>query len=133
MTHRAMTPAPTADYLRAHHAMHAPSSDTHAALLDAGLTIEQRSDGRHWIISGRGLRLHHWPTSGRWMAYGRVWRSSAGAVVRALDAGRIRMPDDARQARCRRCEAEIWWRRSDRGRWMPLDADGDSHTARCRP
>lgn len=57
MSPRTSTSAPSAEYLRAHAALHTVSPDTHTALTDAGLTIEQRSGGRHWIVTGRGLRL----------------------------------------------------------------------------
>lgn len=129
--HTARRAPPSSDYQRAYDAFYS-RSDSHAALTASGLTINCRNNDQHWIITGRGLRLHHWPSSQKWMSYGRLWRSDVAAVIRAIKQGRIRMPDDARQATCRRCGAPIWWVQSYRGRWMPLDANGDCHAPRCR-
>lgn len=108
-------------------------ADDAAELATAGLTVARHNAGRHWIISGRGVRLHHWPSSAKWQAFGRVWRSSVEAVIRDIRQGRICMPKAARKAKCRECDAGIWWLKSHKGRWIPLEADGDTHMSRCRP
>lgn len=104
---------------------------TQAVLTAGGMTVTEHDSGRHWVITGRGLRIGHWPSTGTWRVYGRSWQSSASAVIAAIDAGRITMPTDARQATCRRCGGAIWWITTDRGRPMPVEADGDAHIGRC--
>ncbi|MBA3732282.1 MAG: hypothetical protein H0W93_08060 [Gammaproteobacteria bacterium] len=103
-----------------------------AELSAAGLSVERHNDDKHWVVTGHGLRMHHWPSSSKWMAYARVWQASAAQVIAAVQHGRIRMPDDARKAKCRNCSADIWWVQAETGRWQPLDADGASHIAGCR-
>lgn len=106
--------------------------DPRTALTSAGLSVSVHNNATHWVIEGHGLRLNHWPTKMKWRAFGRRWNSSVDAVIRAVRAGRFCMPADAKPGTCKRCEAPIWWVLNDGDRWEPIEADGDTHIARCR-
>ena len=41
------------------------------------------------------------------------------------------IPKGTPQARCRSCEAPIWWVKTERGKNMPVNADGTSHFSSC--
>jgi hypothetical protein len=122
---------PSGTYLRAHVALYS-SQDQRALLAAAGLSVKVYNAGRHWIITGRGLRIQYWPTRRKWRAFGRGWQSSAETVVRAIEKGRIRMPDEAQASSCKRCGTAVFWLKSARGKWIPLEPDGDSHISRCK-
>jgi hypothetical protein len=109
-------------------------SETVAAeLTSAGFHVTRHNAGLHLIAVGYGLRFNYWPSAHKWMIFGRVWQSSVKAVIQGISQGRIRMSDDAQQSECRRCGATIWWAGTNRGRWIPVEADGDSHVGRCQP
>ena len=80
----------------------------------------QRGGGFPYLKLGKSVR-YHWTTV----------QARLSELERASTSQQP-MPDDARHAQCRRCGAGIWWVRSHRGRWIPLEADGDSHAPRCR-
>ncbi|HKF93566.1 MAG TPA: hypothetical protein VKB96_03000 [Gammaproteobacteria bacterium] len=52
-------------YQKAYAGLYGDTEDAERAA--AALSIERHHGGRQWIIIGQGLRLHHWPSTGRWM------------------------------------------------------------------
>ena len=103
-----------------------------------GFSVREDRDGHHTIIlSSPDLFLTMWPRSederGRpkWMAYCRTFHASASEVARALEARRFKMPENAGEAKCRDCDAPIWWVKSQTGKNVPLDKNGDVHFAHC--
>lgn len=132
-THRTTTRRPTPPSAADRRAIDAyyGADDPRAALLSVGLTVSEHNNGTHWVISGHNLRINHWPTKNKWRVFGRSWVSSADAVIRAIKAGRFRMPAEARAGTCKHCGEPIWWLRTDNDLWQPTDADGDCHLGRC--
>lgn len=103
----------------------------------AGFRVAVNNEGKHLCIDrvDGTLHLDHWPTVGKWMAWGKVWQGSTpDQVLEAIRAGRLRMPreifnDGARD--CRYCGATIYWTETDKGKRMPIEVDGRPHIANC--
>jgi len=109
------------------------SNPTAAILIAAGFRVETYNGGKHWLVIGHGLRFSYWPSSGKWMIFGRVFRASVKAVITAFEQGRFRMPDDAWPSKCGKCAADIWWLTTfPKGRRLAIELDGDSHLSGCR-
>jgi hypothetical protein len=102
------------------------------ALTQAGFSVTKANNSHEWLLEGHGLRLHYWPTADRWYAFAKSWQASVSQLIRAVQAGRLVMPANARQAACRLCGAEFWWLQTDRNqKWVPVEVDGGSHFERC--
>lgn len=96
----------------------------------SGFTVSEYNNGTHLVLRGRGLKVDYWPTAGKFMAMGRVFRATPQDFVASAMTGKFRPPDS--KSRCKRCGTAIFWTKSARGRWMPLDSDGGAHMAHCR-
>ena len=44
---------------------------------------------------------------------------------------RYEVPEGTPRARCKGCNAKIYWIRTKKRKWMPVDADGTPHFAAC--
>jgi hypothetical protein len=99
-------------------------------LLAAGFQIDKRDD--YWIFSGSGLSFKHWPKTETWMVFGRTFQATPKAINGATAANKFTMPANASAAKCRKCNADIWWSKTRRGKWIPLESDGCSHFGRCQ-
>lgn len=99
-----------------------------------GFKVKLRNNDTHMIMdhkSGR-LQIAHWPTSDTWMAWGRVWKGSTPEqVIEAFNVGRFSMPREIHQTAtgCKNCHATIWWAKTNKGKKMPVNADGARHAA----
>ena len=98
----------------------------------AGFKVTLHNNDTHMVFdnkSGR-LQISHWPTTGKWMAWGRVWkRSTPEEVMAAYQRGRFSMPREIFQTRaqCHKCHAYIWWATTTKGKKMPVNCDGSRH------
>ena len=101
------------------------------ALERAGFAVSQHNGGKHWVLKGRGLKVDYWPTVGKFQVYGKVFQASVQDFIAAATAGRYTKPDTP-PTRCRRCAAPIYWVKTPRDKWMPLDQDGGRHMSHCR-
>ena len=101
-----------------------------------GFTIENlENDGRPWHKLRRDdMVISCWPRrdgGATWMAFGRTFRVDADQLLSAIESGRIAMPADADEAKCRYCDARIWWSTTSKGKNVPLDANGEMHFSGC--
>ena len=103
---------------------------TDLAFERAGFAVSQYNGGKHWVLTGRGIHADYWPTVGKFQVYGNVFHASVEDFIQAAQAGRYTKPDTLSQ--CKYCGASIYWAKSARGKWIPLDSDGASHIAHCR-
>jgi|SRR5215208_2961660 len=100
-------------------------------LLDRGFTVERHNDDKHWIPEKAGLRFNYWPGPGKWMLFGKTWKSSIAAVDGAIADGRFKMPGGMKAKACKECGVEITFLKTDSGKWCPVERDGCSHIGRC--
>ena len=107
------------------------TGQTDIVLERAGFAVSQHNNGKHWVLKGRGIRADYWPTVGKFQVFGKVFCASVEDFIQAAQAGQYTKPDKP-PARCKRCGAQIYWVKTRRDKWMPLDADGGTHFARCR-
>ena len=101
------------------------------ALERAGFTLSKHNGDKHWVLRGRGLRVDYWPTRNKFQVFGKVFRASMQDFIQAAQAGQYTKPDKP-PARCKRCRAPIYWVKTRRDKWMPLNEDGSPHLAHCR-
>ncbi len=104
---------------------------TELALERAGFAVSQHNGGKHWVLKGCGLRADYWPTVGKFQVFGKVFQASVEDFIAAATVGRYTKPDTP-PSRYKRCNAPIYWVRTHKGKWMPLDVDGGSHFVHCR-
>jgi hypothetical protein len=108
-----------------------PDNNDEVLLVEAGFSIQHPSE-HQWLITGQNLRLNHWPARQRWRVFGKSFTANPRAVPKAIQAGRIRLPESAQQAKCKFCQCSIHWLRAENGGWLaPIQDDGDMHAPRC--
>jgi hypothetical protein len=101
-------------------------------ILCYGVKIEVQADVKHWKISHGELIVNYWPSTGSCFVFGKSFKASPEKLCEAMISGRIRMPEDANEAKCKRCGAPIWWVVSTKsGRNLPVDYSGESHFSTC--
>ena len=98
----------------------------------AGFKVTLRNNDTHMVLdheSGR-LQISHWPTTNKWMAWGRVWeRSTPEQIMAAYQVGRLSMPREIMQTvtQCRKCHGSVWWAKTTKGKKMMINCDGSRH------
>ena len=107
------------------------NSQTDLALERAGFAVSQHNGGKHWVLKGRGIRADYWPSSNKFQVFGKVFQASVQDFISAATAGEYAKPDKP-AAHCSQCNAPIYWVKTRKGKWMPLDVDGGPHFAHCR-
>ncbi len=101
------------------------------ALERAGFVVSQHNGGKHWLLIGRGLKVDYWPSSNKFQVFGKVFQASVQDFIQAAQSGQYTKPDNP-PVRCKRCRAPIYWVKTRRDKWMPLNEDGGPHLAHCR-
>ena len=106
------------------------TAQTDLALERAGFAVSQHNNGKHWVLKGRGIHADYWPTVGKFQVFGKVFRATPEEFVACAKLGKFHKPES--KSLCKRCSALIYWTKSNRDRWVPLDPDGGPHLARCK-
>ena len=81
----------------------------------------------HVTLNRIGLHIDFWPTADKWMTFGQTRLGNQPDLIKAVESGDLKMPETARQAQCSRCDSEIWWVKTSRGKNMPVNRDGGGH------
>ena len=101
------------------------------ALERAGFAVFEHNEGKHVVLRGHGLKVDYWPRSRKFMVHGQVFRTSLQRLIADVQSKKYK-PLDTPPSRCKRCGKKIYWTKSTRGNWTPLDRDGGSHLAHCK-
>lgn len=94
-----------------------------------GIEVEVHNGGTHWKLRGHGLVVNCWPTTGRVHVFGKTFFPEPEPLARAMASRRIRLPDEAAKAKCKKCGEQMFWIETDKGKRMPFAASGEFH--RC--
>lgn len=103
----------------------------------AGFKVSENNAGRHVVITSDKLHISLWPTSTdaddrpKWMVFGKTFHAAPSTMAAAYRDGRLKMPLEAKQAKCRSCDADIWWMKTSNGKNIPLDVNGTAHFTTC--
>lgn len=102
-----------------------------------GFKVALHNADRHMVLDHKSgsLQISYYPTTGRWLAWGRSWGGSTPEqIIEAFSLGRFRIPDEIRktETRCKRCHATIWWAKTTAGKKMPVNRNGAIHMPNCK-
>ena len=94
----------------------------------ARISVRVQNDARHWKLGFNGIVMGYWPNTGTCYIFGQSFKpKTVEALIEAILSGRIKMPEDADQGLCKRCQHPIWWITNKNRKRIPLDTSGEAH------